>query len=81
MRFAILLSTFLVCSLNLSAQKKGVMANDATKYMNTITADELKTHLFIVASNKMEGRETGSKGQKEAGKYLIEQYKKIEVGI
>jgi hypothetical protein len=30
----------------------------------TITANELKTHLYIVAADGMEGRETGSAGQK-----------------
>lgn len=50
-----------------------------TKYMNTITSDELKTHLYIVASDKMEGRDTGTKGQKEAAKYLIEQYQKDKI--
>lgn len=49
--------------------------SDPTKYMATITAAELKTHLFIVASDEMEGRETGSAGQKKAGQYLIRQYK------
>jgi hypothetical protein len=47
---------------------------DPTKYLNTITAAELKKHLFIVAGDEMEGRETGSPGQKKAGKYLIAQY-------
>ncbi|RZJ27424.1 MAG: M28 family peptidase [Flavobacterium sp.] len=51
----------------------------AVKYMKTITANELKEHLYIVASDKMEGRETGSEGQKKAGKYLIEQYKKDNI--
>jgi len=50
--------------------------SDPTKYMNTITANELKTHLYIVAADGMEGRETGSAGQKRAGTYLINQYKK-----
>ncbi|AWI26628.1 M28 family metallopeptidase [Flavobacterium pallidum] len=45
------------------------------KYINTISADELKKHLTIVASDEMEGRETGSEGQKKAGAYLINQYK------
>jgi len=45
------------------------------KYKNTITADDLRTHLMIVASDDMEGRQTGSEGQKKAGKYLISQYK------
>jgi hypothetical protein len=47
--------------------------------MNLITAAELKTHLEIVASDEMEGRDTGSKGQKKAGKYIIGQY--IKDGI
>lgn len=50
-----------------------------TKYNNTITADELKTHLYIVASDSMEGRETGSAGQKRAGNYLISQYQKDKI--
>lgn len=50
-----------------------------TKYNNTITADELKTHLYIVASDSMEGRETGTTGQKRAGNYLINQYQKEKI--
>ncbi|AWA30446.1 peptidase M28 [Flavobacterium magnum] len=49
------------------------------KYMNTITAEELRTHLTIVASDEMEGRETGSVGQKKAGAYLISQYKSDDI--
>jgi Peptidase family M28 len=49
---------------------------EAIKFMNTITLDELKNHLTIVASDEMGGRETGSKGQKKAGNYLIDFYKK-----
>ena len=49
------------------------------KYSNSITANELKNHLYIVASDSMEGRETGSTGQKRAGKYLINQYQKDRI--
>jgi hypothetical protein len=38
--------------------------------MNTITANELKTHLYIVAADGMEGRETGS-ADKRAGTLSI----------
>ena len=55
--------------------------SDPTKYMNTITAAELKTHLYIVASDEMEGRETGSPGQKKAGLYLISQYVKNDISF
>ncbi|MFA9191239.1 M28 family peptidase [Flavobacterium sp. FZUC8N2.13] len=51
------------------------------KYSNTITADELKTHLYIVANDSMQGRETGSIGQKKAGKYLISQYQKDNISF
>lgn len=57
------------------APKKSTAVIDKAKYINSITADELKTHLYIVASDEMEGRDTGSKGQKKAGEYLINHYK------
>jgi hypothetical protein len=34
------------------------------KYMN-ITAADLKTHLYIVAADSMEGRETGSRTKEQ----------------
>ncbi len=54
---------------------------DPTKYMKTITAEDLKQHLYIVAADSMEGRETGSAGQKKAGRYLISQYQKNGVSF
>lgn len=52
---------------------------DATKYVKSITADELKTHLYIVANDSMQGRDTGTEGQKKAGKYIISQYEKNKI--
>jgi len=46
------------------------------RYMETITPAELKAHLTVIAADDMEGRDTGSKGQKKAGQYLISQYQK-----
>lgn len=50
--------------------------SDPAKYIKYISEKDLKTMLYVVASDEMEGRETGSKGQKKAGLYMIEQYKK-----
>lgn len=50
--------------------------SDPTKYINSISEKDLKKMLYTIASDEMEGRETGSKGQKKAGLYMIEQYKK-----
>mgnify|MGYP003604977743 FL=1 len=48
---------------------------------NAITAAELKTNLYVIAADDMEGRDTGSAGQKKAGVYIIEQYKKNGIGF
>lgn len=54
---------------------------DLTKYLNTITASELEKHLYIVAADSMQGRDTGSEGQKKAGKYLISEYQKMGISF
>jgi hypothetical protein len=77
-----ILILFVIASAFSCKNTQGVVAkdnSDPTKYMNTITAKDLKKHLYIVASDEMEGRETGSEGQKKAGVYLINQYKKDKV--
>lgn len=61
-------------SAQVSTKKTDYSKADVAKYMNTITAEELKTHLYIVASDEMEGRDTGTEGQKKAGLYLINHY-------
>lgn len=52
---------------------------DPMVYINSISESDLKTNLYVVASDEMQGRETGSEGQKKAGNYLIEQYKKFGI--
>jgi Zn-dependent M28 family amino/carboxypeptidase len=62
-------------TISCTSQKSSVVQSSPAEYINTITATDLKTHLQIIASDAMEGRQTGSVGQKKAGNYLIEQYK------
>ncbi len=49
------------------------------KSFESITASDLKKHLTIIASDEMQGRETGSEGQKKAGRYMISEYQKMGV--
>lgn len=70
----IILILVMATTLSCTSQKNVADANP-TQYLKTITAADLKTHLYIVASDEMQGRETGSAGQKKAGEYLINQYK------
>ena len=43
---------------------------DATKYAETITKEDLRDYLSILASDAMEGRETGERGQKMAAAFI-----------
>ena len=69
--YIFVITTTISCTSQISVGSSG----NPTKYINTITSKDLIKHLTIVASDDMQGRETGSKGQKKAGEYLINQYK------
>ncbi len=71
----VLLGMLFILSTSCSSQIAKVSTADPTEYVNTITAADLKKHLYVVASDAMEGRETGSAGQKKAGNYLVNHYK------
>lgn len=49
----------------------------AWHYAQTITAKDLKKHLSTIASDSMQGRMTGSLGQKKAARYLAQEMKRI----
>ncbi|UNY97705.1 M28 family peptidase [Zhouia spongiae] len=63
---------------NASVQQDG-SDDPPVKFASSITEEELKTHLYIYASDEFEGRETGEPGQKKAVQYLKEQY--VTMGI
>lgn len=67
---------FGLITLSVSAQKKNKTAETFSK---TITAADLKTHLYILASPEMEGRETGTNGQRKAAEYLKQQFQRIGI--
>lgn len=79
----LLLFTFLF--INCSSQKGVVTVKPDThsknNYIDVITRESLKQNLEIIASDEMEGRDTGSEGQKKAGLYIIDFYKKNGVGF
>lgn len=58
----------------------GVMAQKAVNpvtYANSITAEDLKKHLYIVAGAEMEGRETATEGQRKAAAYIQNYFKEL----
>ncbi|MCC1484254.1 M28 family metallopeptidase [Winogradskyella immobilis] len=44
-------------------------------YMNTITTDDLKTHVYEIASDKYNGRMTGEEGHNQVCDYIRSNYK------
>ena len=74
MLLGVVFTMFVSCS---SAQKTTKKQADASNYITTIKAEELSKHLYIVAGDEMQGRNTGEPGQKKAGEYLISEYKKM----
>ncbi len=53
----IIICAFLLVPLLAAAQKKD---KNAVKAASTITVDDLKKHLYIIASKEMQGRGTSS---------------------
>ncbi len=49
----------------------------AIKYASSITQEDLKDLLTIISSDALEGRETGTRGQKMAAAFIVEEFKRI----
>ena len=69
-------SAFFLLTLSIFGQNFQLESNQALveKYMQTITADELKEHLYTIASDDFEGRATGKLGQKLAVDYIARHF-------
>jgi len=65
-------AAFLFCTAT-----AGFAQDDAAKYAESITPADLKKHLTIIASDSLEGRDTGSPGQKKAAEYVSKFYKQF----
>ncbi|MCD6543972.1 MAG: M28 family peptidase, partial [Flavobacteriaceae bacterium] len=67
--------TFLSCA---SGNKTTSVSEDvAINYAAEIKASDLKEHLYVLASDILEGRKTGEKGQKMAANYITAYYKNL----
>lgn len=69
-----LLSIYLTLSLSSFAQD-----SIAINFANTINVEDLKEHLYVLATDSLEGRETGEKGQKLAADYIARHFEKIGI--
>jgi len=76
--YAISLLLFLSCSSSKETTKENTI-KDPSEFAASITAANLKTNLYIFASDEFEGRNTGELGQKKAVEFLKNFY--ISQGI
>ncbi len=53
------------------------IAQTNKQYAVIINTETLQNHLTIIAGDEMQGRETGTEGQRKAAAYIEEQFKKI----
>ena len=74
-RLLILLGGLLLITQEIDAQPTTSLGTTAYHYAQTIQVSDLQKHLNILASDAMEGRETGQPGQKKAAAYLAHYYK------
>ncbi|MFC6996275.1 M28 family peptidase [Rufibacter roseus] len=64
------------CSTSQTATQQRISAEEApSHFAGTITAADLEKHLRILASDSLEGRETGERGQKMAAEYIANFFK------
>ena len=56
-----------------------LFSQENIKFYKTIIVEDLERHLNILASDSLEGRETGKKGQKMAADYIMNHFKNIGI--
>ena len=56
---------------------KAQKGSDPRPFANSITAEDLKKHLYVVAGAAFEGRETGTEGQRMAAAYIEDQFRTL----
>jgi len=54
-------------------------AQENINFSKTIIVEDLERHLNILASDSLEGRETGKKGQKMAADYIAKHFKSLDI--
>ncbi len=57
----------------------GLDGSAFNKAYTQINQEDLRKNLFVIAAQDMQGRDTGSEGQKKAGAYIVNYYKNLGI--
>lgn len=72
----VLVAPPLLLDAQTSSRQRDIKTNPSA-FAKTITPDDLKKNLYVVAGKDMEGRETATAGQKKAAAYIEAQFKNM----
>src|SRR5271170_7903300 len=72
-KIILLLPLCIAATLAVQAQK----IPDPRPFAKTITAEDLKKHLYIIASADFQGRETATEGQHKAAAYIENHFRSL----
>jgi len=75
MQRSLLILLYFLCLVPANAQ----VDNIALRYAEVISIEDLRSDLTFLASDALEGRDTGKKGQKMAAAYIREQFKQYGI--
>lgn len=81
MKKTLIAFSFALLFISCSGQKTTSKKVDSSVYLKAISIESLRANLNVIAADSMEGRDTGSKGQKKAGRYIVDFYKKHGIGF
>ena len=59
--------------------KAGSQNNPVKQYAETITIEELKNHIFYLASDELEGRQSGTPGAKLAAEHIADHFQDLHL--
>ncbi len=71
----------IACKTNLinNSERNSAKVGTVESYMNLISEENLKKNLYVLASDDMEGRFTGTFGSKRAGVFIVDHYKALGI--
>ena len=56
-----------------------IFSQENVRFSESIIEDDIRKHISILASDSLEGRETGKPGQKMAADYIMNHFRKIGI--
>ena len=70
-------ATQLIAQGDWNTKRPGEKGINPLPFANSITAEDLRNHLTVIASDEFEGRETGTEGQKKAANYISKHFESL----